>query len=67
MPNVLDTFMITNHNRRDQEAKCHSNLENITSVRIEVATAACIKIIVFLEVQHAVSSTGCSQGEICFR
>jgi hypothetical protein len=60
MPDVFDTFVITNHYRGDQEAKCHSNLKNKTNVRTEVATVLCIKIIVFLGEHHAVSSTGSS-------
>jgi hypothetical protein len=60
MPDVFDTIVITNHCRGDQEAKCHSNLKNRTNVRIEVATAICIKIIVLLDVHLAVSSTGSS-------
>jgi len=60
MPDVFDTIVITNHYRRDQEAKCHSNLKNRTNVMTEVATVICIKIIVFLDEHRAVSSTGCS-------
>jgi hypothetical protein len=50
MPDVFKMLMITNYYRRNQEAKCHSNLTNTASVRIEVLTEMCIKIMVFLGV-----------------